>query len=486
MAHITRWVLILMLLQLVGTPAAGAELPYQKDNEVAFIVSMTEGTKAFQAGHLKTAREAFHAAYLIHPDNAEVRSWLAIIQEQQGKRDAIASTVTELRQTKAALAAEHEQEPLAEHLRLPNFPPLSLSEALHPVEQTRREILTGRTRAGFQGLYKEGIGFQPIRGLGFSGRTEIYAEPFPIDGLELDSKVLNVREISQYRRSILPLFTRSGASRVVLDVEPLPRLTYEFDGREVLHQYQTKYAFKDIDLETHAVNALYSFPELPWFGVLTVNPWYKRVLQRSDFDLGSYEDRNELIANFSLQQTPNIEYFFQTDMYAAKKRRVIGGSKLMLFKGQVRLRVPQLRLFLIPSIEYSRTTFDPSDDEYVKRDIFVDWGFDITEHLRASSKEEVVHSSLSQPATIPSHPDAQVFNCTNTLSYELFKDFDVSLGLDYSKGFGFSNYNNVGFRAEVEFFKPGFLRSKVGYEWLSYYNIQDDQSLIYWKFFLFQ
>ena len=208
--------------------------------------------------------------------------------------------------------------------------------------------------------------------------------------------------------------------------------------------------------------------------------------RRGEDDLGTYEHRDEMVLNFNLQQTQDLEYFFQLDMYDSRKTRTLGASKLKLFKGQVRLRVPQWRMFLIPSYEYSDTDFDPSDDEFTKRDVFVDWGFDITKRLRASSKEQWVYTKLSQPTASPSNPDAQAFTTTNTLSYELFKDFDVSLGLDHSRGLGYSTFNNVGFRAEMEFFKPGILRAKLGYEWLSYYNISDDLSLLYLRIFLFQ
>jgi hypothetical protein len=105
--------------------------------------------------------------------------------------------------------------------------------------------------------------------------------------------------------------------------------------------------------------------------------------------------------------------------------------------------------------------------------------------LRASLKQQVIKAEVSQPGKEPSNPDAEVFNWTNTLSYELFKDFDVSLGCDFSRGFGYSNFNNAGLRVEMELFKPGIIRSKIGYEWMSYYNISDSLSLIFWKFFLY-
>ena len=464
-------------------------------NDEAYSQAMAQGVEAFRQGDVAGAAKAFQAAYLIRPNDPKLVSWLALVRDEQARREAMGAALEELERNGRAAAepvaieppaTAESAAPLEERMALPKPLPRGLEQAVTPLEESRREILAEGKRAGFQRLYKEGIGFQPIRGLGFSGRTELYEEPNPIEALELDAKVLKFSELSQFKRSVVPLSTRSGAGRIVADYEPWPRLTYEYDARETLHQFQTKFGFKDIDLQTHAVNALYSLPRAPLLGVLTVNPWYKRVLQRSDHDAGAYEHRDELILNLSLQQTDHIEYFFQFDGYDADKVQTVGGSKLKLFKGQVRLRVPPLKLFAIPSFEYADTDYDPSDDEFLKKDLFVDWGFDLTPRLRASSKEQVIWTELAQAGKEPSNPSTEVYNTFNKLSYELFPDFDVSFGVDYSRSAGFNSFNNVGLRAEIELFKPGIIRSRLGYEWLAYYNISEYLSVLYWRFFLFQ
>ena len=302
----------------------------------------------------------------------------------------------------------------------------------------------------------------------------------------LESKILNFSEISQFRRSITPLFTRAWASRVVLDYEPWPRLTYEFDKRHILHEFDTRFNVEDRNLETHAFNALYSFPRIPYLGILSLNPWYKRIFQESDDDPNTFEDVDEVIFNATLAPSENVELFFQYDASDSKKLHLAGGSQLKLFRTEARLRFPQWKLFIIPGFEDSDTDFKASPDEFIKRTVFVDWGVDLTKRLRLGSKEEFIEAEVSRAGNEPSNPDAEVFNAESTLSYELFKDFDVSFGFDWSKGFGYNTFNNVGLRFEVELFKPGVIRTKVGYEWLSYYNISDSLSLIYWKLFLFQ
>lgn len=515
--------MLLALVTLVTVIGMARPLAASMDNPVAdFLYRIAQELR--QAGRTDDAEHELRKLLILAPDHAGAQRELAAIEGERRSRrhaidDAFQRLVQQRQQARQAAVEEALRQvqgpaaagpvPVAPPTPVssapsataapslsaaspsgqpPAAPPFGFISSLTPPEETRPEILSDTKRAGFQKLYKEGIGFQPVRGLGFSARTEIFEEPNPVDDYILESKILNFSEISQFRRSLTPLFTRAWAVRTVADYEPLPRFTYEYDERDIEHEFETRYSFKNRHLRTHALNALYSFGRIPLVGLVTLNPWYKRVLQDSDSDLGSYEHKDEFIVNLSLQPTENLEYFFQYDTYDSDKTRTLGASKLQLFKAQVRMRFPQWKLFVIPSVEYSDTDFDPSDDEFTKRDLFVDWGFDITPRLRASSKEQWVYTKLSQPAVTsgPTNPDAQAFATTNTLSYELFKDFDVSLGLDHARGFGYSHFNNVGFRAEMEFFKPGILRAKLGYEWLTYYNISDDLSLLYLRIFLFQ
>jgi len=487
---IRRAVIVSALLAatpFVGAPSVGAQKTALQHTDVNYTAAFTRGVEAFRRGELHEAARAFQDAYLIRPTDPELKSWMALVGDEQKRREMMTFTLddTEARPEHVAAATEHKP-PLWKRLFLPSRAPLGLGGAVTPPEEGRREILEEGKRAGFQRLYKEGIGFQPVPGLGFSGRTEIFEEPNPVDDYILEAKISGFDSLSEYRHAITPLYTRSWATRAVADYEPLPRLTYEFDKRDIFHELDARFGVKDRRLETHAFNALYTFPHIPLLGYLTVNPWYKRVFQEADHDAGSFEDKDELITNFSLQTTEDLELFFQYNAAEAEKTKIPGGSVTQLFKGQVRMRFPQWKLFIIPSYEYSGTDFLASEDELIKRDFFVDWGVDITPRMRASSKERYVLLKQSQPTSSPTYAEAKALSFENTLSYELFKDFDVSVGLDYAKGIGLNAFNNVGLRAEMELFKPGLLRAKLGYEYLSYYNIEDDLSLLFFRLFLFQ
>jgi hypothetical protein len=475
----------------VARPLYAAD-PIRTEDKQGALSYYMQAQEAHKRGDLAEAQRALERAYVLSPGDPDIRQLRDQLLQEQAKRRAIERAVEDASR-RAAEPAERievlgqpDTVPPGQIVDLPGIPPVGLGRLYKPPEEGRFEVLAEPIRAGFQRLYKEGIGLQLIPGLGFSGRHEMFEEPNPVDDYVLEAKVLNFSELSQFRRHLTPLYTRAWAARVVADYEPWPRLQYEFDRRHVWHEFETRFNFKDRNLETHSLSALYSFPDIPYLGVLTVNPYYKRVFQESDQDVGSFEDKDELELLTSLRPNDNLEYFFKYNTLEAVKTRSLGGSKLQLFQGQVRWRWPRLKVFAIPSVEYSRTTFDPSDDEFIKKDLFVDWGFDVTPRLRASLKERLVLTELTQAGKTPSNPTTEVYEFEHTLSYELFRDFDVSLGLDYARAAGLNAYNNVGLRAEMELFKPGLIRASVGYEYLAYYNIDDDLQLFFFKLFLFQ
>ena len=262
----------LALLEPASQSSAVTTSPIPQASGSSYDAAFNRGIEAFRRGDVNDAVRAFQDAYLIRPTDPKLLSWLSLVKDEQRRRTAMTRTIEDVQRGPQPAAQEAtRREPFWKRLTMPRAVPAGIEQTVTPVTESRPEILSETKRAGFQRLYKEGIGFQPIRGLGFSGRTEIYEEPDPVEALVLDAKKLNFSEISQYRRSVLPLFTRSAAGRVVADYEPWPRMTYEYDAREVLHQYQTQFGFKDIDLQTHAVNALYTFPRMPLVGLLTVN-----------------------------------------------------------------------------------------------------------------------------------------------------------------------------------------------------------------------
>jgi len=127
--------------------------------------AMGRGIEAFRQGDLSEAERAFEAAYLLRPKDAQLLSWLAIVREQRVRQEAMTRALNEV-QRKAKIPPTEQQparEPLWKRLFLPTHIPSGVAGAVTPTSESRSEILTETKRAGFQKLYKEGIGFQPSR-----------------------------------------------------------------------------------------------------------------------------------------------------------------------------------------------------------------------------------------------------------------------------------------------------------------------------------
>lgn len=369
------------------------------------------------------------------------------------------------------------------------FPP---EEAQAPPEVEKREIIIEPVRAGFERYYWEGEGFKVTDWLGLAARMEIYEEPNPLDDYILEAKELGRTTKSQRAEMIMPLFTRAFAGRVVLAYKNWPRLDYTFDTREILHEFEIKYGIKDQDWQTHEFALHYTFPRIEPIGILTLNPVYKRISLSSKDDVNTAQDRDEYILNIGWIPIPDLEIFGQVDYYEAKKLNTtwVDKPEQRLYRFELRKNFPQYKLKIVPGYSYSKTEYLPEPDTFTKQEIYLDIGKDFTDRLRGASKLEVILSESDWPGGSSLDPnllsaDAEVFNLENKLSYELFKDFDTSVELNYSHGFDFSAFDNIGLLGEVEFFRPGFLRTSLGCEYINYYNLDEDLWLLYFKAHLF-
>ncbi len=178
-----------MLLGGAGDGKAEVVSQQQVVADVQVERAMGRGIEAFRQGDLSEAERAFEAAYLLRPKDAQLLSWLAIVREQRVRQEAMTRALNEV-QRKAKIPPTEQQparEPLWKRLFLPTHIPSGVAGAVTPTSESRSEILTETKRAGFQKLYKEGIGFQPIRGFGFSARTCSSAPLFQAEQIVIEN-----------------------------------------------------------------------------------------------------------------------------------------------------------------------------------------------------------------------------------------------------------------------------------------------------------
>jgi len=219
----------------------------------------------------------------------------------------------------------------------------------------------------------------------------------------------------------------------------------------------------------------------------TINPIYKRVRLDSHDDPNTKEHRDELIFQTTLLPIETLEVFFKYDTYEGDKKNApyTLHPTHHLFRGEVRTRIPSLRLSLTPMVEYAEDHYKPDSTELITRKAFVDIGFDLTKKLHLSYKPEFVYLTDIDPDANPSHVHAKAMYFHHKATYELFKNIDVTMGSDYARGIQMNAFNSWSLFGEVTLFKPGIVRSTLGYSYTGYYNIGDGISSVYWKFFLF-
>lgn len=517
-------------------PSATALEPLNPNDQQQSLSDFMLAVRAYEKGDLKTAARSIEKAYVQNPGDPQIKRMMTLINKARSRQQAMddaAQWAAKPENEAQILERMVESDPITDPIdreqgneeltiekpRMVSRNESVSAEASRPsvgdasadnwfdsmnryinehvgIKEDRFEILAAPTRAGFQRFYKEGIGFQPVPGIGFSSRVEIFEEANSLDDYITEAQLIGLNTKDDHRTAITPIFTRAWAARAVVDYDPWPRFTYEFDRREIYHEFERRFNFKNRTLESHVFNLLYTFPEIPHIGRFSIQPWYKRVFQESQEsdpnqnNLGTFEDKDEYILALSLRPTiaENMEFFVQYNTAQAVKTHTFGKTNSEDFTAQVRMSFPELKLFVIPNYTYSESEFHPGEDKFFKRDWFVDWGFDINERLRASSKQQLVSAKVTRPLAVagPRSPNAEVFSTRNKLSYELFKDFDVSVGLNFSKAREINVYDNYGLLAEVELFKPGKIRASLGYEYVDYYNLDDYANLLAFKLFLFQ
>lgn len=353
-----------------------------------------------------------------------------------------------------------------------------------------KEALEKTKRAGYAGYYYEGEGYGITPWLGVSSYTEIYDEPDPIDDMIFESKVMGHGNSDQFKTHIKQLTTRAYAGRITFDnkkVEWLPRIRYTRDFRITKYDFLTRYGFVDIRQDTNEIDIQKTY-EYDYVGFVTWNPGYKRVILSSNQDNPTSGHRDDYYFAFTIIPNDIFESYTKFEYYEEKKVNTTWISKPKYGLGRVefRIKVPPLKLRLTPGVSYSKTIYRPTSNTFAKTEIFLDTGADFTDRLRGEFKiQNTLHSSYD--TAIPDQ-EAKVstYDLTNKLSYEVIKDLDLSAGLNYAHAPGkIDAFDNISPLIEGELFKPGKIRIRTGYQFVDYFNLNETESIVYMKAYLF-
>ncbi len=362
----------------------------------------------------------------------------------------------------------------------------------------RPQVLTTAERAGFKRYYEEGRGFKVTDFLSLSGRVELVEDFIPIDSLILASNEQRIRGLDHLEiedtltdEEIRVSYTRAEAGTAILkfkDNWPVLRFTYDF--RQVYRAFDEDLnAFKELDQETYEHFIEYTVPyKLPVLGTWTVNAGYDRVLLRSPNNQFADEQRNKWIFNNGFQIDKEREIFFAYEYFKGKHEDTpfILKPDQHYWQFQWRQRFPDWRLFSVTNYSVTRELFNPDVALFAKHEIFQEFNKDFTDKFRASERTTFYYDKVANSNFNPDKVYASAFVERIKFSYEIIPSLDQSFIFQQSWGLSTAEFDSSLFQVETEIFKPGLLRTSVGYFIQRYYNTSKTVNGIQFRAFLFQ
>jgi hypothetical protein len=154
--------LLLSFLPVLAASAA-TDVPEEIEREAEYVASMQRGIEAFRRGDRAEAARAFQDAYMYRPGNPEVQSWMQMVQEDQGRHEAMTRA---LERVKRCADEGRDQEGACAELGMAarQVASAEVNGAATPSRrgwfgigdepgapgEGRREVLTGVKRAGYQ------------------------------------------------------------------------------------------------------------------------------------------------------------------------------------------------------------------------------------------------------------------------------------------------------------------------------------------------
>lgn len=362
----------------------------------------------------------------------------------------------------------------------------------------RPQVLLEPERAGFERYYNEGRGFKINDYLSLSGRVELVEDFIPIDSLILASNEQRIRGLNNLELEdsltddeIRTSYTRAEAGTAILKFrDDLPLLRFTYDYRQVYRAFDDELiAFKELRQTSYENFIEYRIPyKLPVLGDWTVNAGYSRILVRTPGNSSGNELRNKWTFINAFQIDKEREMVFQYEYFHGKHvdAPFILKPDQHFFLVQWRQRFPDWRLYSVTNYSATRLAFKPDVALFTKHEVFQEFNKDLLPHLRASNRTTFLYDKVANSNFNPDKVYATAFVNRLKISYEFIPSIDESFIYQQSWGLSTAEFDNSLFALETEIFKPGLLRTSVGYFIQRYYNSSKTVNGIQFRAFVFQ
>jgi len=354
--------------------------------------------------------------------------------------------------------------------------------------------------------YKDREGLKVHPWVGIRGEFMYDEQPVGIESLTQEAQEFNQREDSQTKKYISFNKKQYYRNEIVIHIkETLPKFYYIYQKERVKRQYPAKklWSTNDVyydDYYRRFYKIEYTIPRIKKLGFLKTTFRYTDNLGFQSNDPASYVPFNSYLielytAPYSafLNRTFGVKFTYAYGEGEYKRAAEQGWAERKYKENHYWLEMDfynqRKYLRIKPHFEYERERHYPSYNTWYT----MKSGVKIEKELNGSLKYTtdwtyIKYKRDKDPYNDPSSswpPNSLNTSCwtwENEVEYEIIRDLKLKIGLDYGNGLGFSAFDNLTGKIELQLRKPGLVDFRIGYRYTDYFNIDEGVDTVFFKF----
>lgn len=354
--------------------------------------------------------------------------------------------------------------------------------------------------------YKDREGLKIHPWVGIRGEYMYDEQPVGIESLIQEAQEYNQRSNEQAAKYVSVNKKQYYRDEVVIHIkETLPKFYYIYQKERVKRRYPAKKLWSSNDVyyddyyrRTYKIE--YTIPRIKKIGFLKTTLRYIDNLGFRANDPAAYIPFNSYLIEFYiapysvfLNRTFGVRLTYQYSHGEYKRAAEQGWGERKYKENQywVELDFYNQRKYLRikPHFEYEKERHYPSYNTWYT----MKSGIKVEKELNGNFKYTtdwtyIKYKRDKDPYNDPASsypPNSLNTSCwlwENEIEYEIIRDLKLKFGLDYGNGLGFSQFDNLVGRVELQLRKPGLIDFRIGYRYIDYFNIDQGVDSVFFKF----
>jgi hypothetical protein len=353
--------------------------------------------------------------------------------------------------------------------------------------------------------YKDREGLKIHPWVGIRGEYMYEEQPVGIESLAQEAQEYNQRSDTQAAEYISVNKKQYYRDEVVIHIkETLPKFYYIYHRERVKRQYPAKKLWnsEDVYYEDYykrIYKVEYTIPRIKKLGFLKTTFKYTDSTKFSANDLGGYLPSNSYLIEFYsapysafLNRTFGVKLTYEYSCGEYKRAPEVNWSerksKTNHYWAELDFYNQRKYLRIKPHFEYKKERHYPSYNTWYT----IKSGIKVEKKLNGDLKYTAdwtyikykrAKDPYNDPASLwpPNSLNTSCWTWENEIEYEIVRDLKLKFGLDYGNGLGFSAFDNIGGRVELQLRNPGLIDFRIGYRYIDYFNIDQGVDSVFFK-----